>query len=382
MNANPYPSRLEKLREVLQVHQLDGLALNPGPDFKYLTGLNFHLMERPVVLLVPSSGTPALVLPELDSGKLDKLPFAVTDWQYSEDRSSWPVAFKAALQAAELEQANLGMIPRRLRVLELRYLEQAGPEVKFLPAQEALASLRMIKDPEEVAAMEEAVRIAQCALSTTLSVFEAGVTEKEIASKLVQWLLHHGSEPELPFFPIVSFGPNSANPHASPSDRPLTEGDLVLIDWGASVNGYCSDITRTFAFGDLNPELEKIGEFVHLANRAGREAVQPQVPARRIDQAAREVIISAGYREYFTHRTGHGLGLEAHEEPYLAADQETLLLPGMTFTVEPGIYLPGRGGVRIEDDLLVTEQGVRSLSTLPREVLRLDAEDPFGVERC
>lgn len=382
MTANRYQSRLKKLREVLQVHRLDGVALNPGPDFFYFTGMNFHLMERPVVLLIPSSGSPVLILPELDSGKMEKLPFSVKDVQYGEDRSTWPDAFRKALQAASLTHADLGIIPRRLRVLELRYLEEAAPEINPLSAQKALASLRMIKDEEEIAAMSEAARIAQCALGTTLSAFQAGVTEKEISSKLVQWLLHHGSEPELPFYPIVSFGPNTANPHAAPTARPLMDGDLVLIDWGASVNGYCSDITRTFAFGDLSPELDKIGEFVYQANQAGRGRIRPQAQAGSIDQAARDVITAAGYGEYFTHRTGHGLGLEAHEEPYLAAGQETLLLPGMTFTVEPGIYLPGRGGVRIEDDLVVTEEGVRSLSTLPREILRIDAEDPFEVERC
>lgn len=382
MSENRSQRRLALLRKALEVHKLDGVALNPGPDLFYLTGVNYHLMERPVVLLIPTGGRPALILPELESSTLNSMPFPVDDFQYSENRSSWGGVFRKALQSVSLSSGVVGIIPRRLRVLELRYLEEAAPQLLLQPAQEILASLRMIKDAEEIALMAEAARIAECALRTTLSAFQVGVTEKEIASKLVQWLLHHGSEPELPFFPIVSFGPNTANPHASPSDRPLNDGDLVLIDWGARVDGYCSDITRTFAFGDLNPELEKIGEFVHRANQAGRRAAGPDQKAHAIDRAAREVINSAGYGKYFTHRTGHGLGLEAHEEPYLAADQNTSLKPGMTFTVEPGIYLPGRGGVRIEDDLLITENGSRSLSTLPREILRLDEEDPFEVERC
>ena len=266
-------------------------------------------------------------------------------------------------------------------MLELRYLENAAPQAEFVNAQEVVSRLRMIKDQEEIGAMEEANRIARCALQTTLSAIKPGVTEKEIASKLVQWLLYHGSEPQLPFFPIVAFGPNSANPHAQPTDRKLKEGELILIDWGANYRGYFSDITRTFSFGDLNPELDKVVEFVQEANAAGREAVQAGIQAARVDQKAREVIQKAGYGDYFMHRTGHGLGLEAHEEPYIAADEHRELAPGMTFTVEPGIYLPGRGGVRIEDNVVVTESGNRCLTNLPRELVRLDGQDPYEVPR-
>jgi Xaa-Pro aminopeptidase len=172
----------------------------------------------------------------------------------------------------------------------------------------------------------------------------------------------------LSFSPIVSGGPNSANPHASPSDRKIQRGDLLVIDWGAMTDGYISDLTRTFAVGKVDPEYEKIHRIVQEANQAGREASKPGVPCANVDKAARFVIDKAGYGRYFTHRTGHGIGMEGHEEPYIRADNHKLLEPGMTYTVEPGIYLPDRNGVRIEDNVLISDTGMDCLSRLPRDI--------------
>jgi Xaa-Pro dipeptidase len=189
---------------------------------------------------------------------------------------------------------------------------------------------------------------------------------------LVIQLLQHGSSSHFPFAPIVSGGPNSANPHATPSDRALAPGDLLVIDWGANVDGYFSDITRTFAIGDVDSELVRIAQLVIDANASGRTAARAGIPAAQVDEAARNIIAEAGYGEYFTHRTGHGLGLEVHEEPYIRSDNQQLLEVGMTFTIEPGIYLPGRGGVRFEDNIVVTPNGIESLTNLPRELITLE----------
>jgi Xaa-Pro dipeptidase len=202
-------------------------------------------------------------------------------------------------------------------------------------------------------------------------VVRPGISERAIASELTLQLLRHGSDSEFPFAPIVSGGPNSANPHASPSERPLQTGDLLVIDWGAIYNGYISDLTRTFAIGQVDEEYRRIHEIVQQANGAGRQAGGPGVPCEVVDQAARRVIEQAGYGVYFTHRTGHGIGMEGHEHPYIRAGNTDALRPGMTYTVEPGIYLPGRNGVRIEDNMLVTEAGVETLSDLPRELITL-----------
>jgi len=235
--------------------------------------------------------------------------------------------------------------------------------------------MRMIKGDNEITLMEEAVRIAECALSSIIPRIKTGMTEKELAANLVNRLFFEGSDPELPFFPIVSFGENTANPHASPTNRSLKEGDLVLIDWGASHQGYFSDITRIFIMGDADPEQEQIAQFVLEANTAGRQAVKPGIPTSEVDRAARQVIDQAGYGEFFIHRTGHGLGRESHEEPYISQFDQTILEPGMTFTIEPGIYLPGRGGVRIEDNVMVTKDGCRSLTDMQRELSQLFIED-------
>jgi Xaa-Pro dipeptidase len=176
----------------------------------------------------------------------------------------------------------------------------------------------------------------------------------------------------MPFTPIVSGGPNSANPHAVPTQRRLQAGDLLVIDWGASWEGYFSDLTRTFAIGEPEPELWGVARTVLEANLAGRAAAMPGVPASAVDTAARAVIEGAGYGPYFTHRTGHGLGMDSHEEPYIRGDNDQLLTPGMTFTVEPGIYLPERNGVRIEDNVAISTDGCDTLSSLPRELIVLD----------
>ncbi|NJN44909.1 MAG: aminopeptidase P family protein, partial [Anaerolineae bacterium] len=260
---------------------------------------------------------------------------------------------------------------RRMRVLELQYLEEASANTRFIPAEDTFAALRMYKDAAEAEIMRRAADVAQKALVSTLPFVKIGMTEKELAGELVVQLLRQGSSPAIPFSPIVSFGPNTANPHASPTSRKLAEGDLLLIDWGAAVDDYYSDITRTFAVGEVKPEYAKIAQIVREANEAGRAAGKPGVPCSAVDKAARDVIEKAGYGKYFTHRTGHGLGMEGHEEPYMRGDNDQLLESGMVFTVEPGIYLPGRGGVRIEDDVMVTENGIESFTDLPRELTRV-----------
>ncbi len=216
--------------------------------------------------------------------------------------------------------------------------------------------------------MRIAARLAQEALGATLKEIKIGMSERQLANILTIQLLQAGCDPQFPFSPIVAAGENSANPHATPTERPIQPGDLLIIDWGAAYHGYVSDITRTFAIGNLKKEFQRIAEAVLEANAAGRQLARPGIPAQEIDRASRGVIERAGFGSYFTHRTGHGLGMEGHEAPYIREGNTQLLEPGMTFTIEPGIYLPSLGGIRIEDDVLITEDGSESLTNLPREV--------------
>jgi len=328
-------------------------------------------MERPVVLLFAKDQVPAIVLPELELQKVASLPYELQVFPYPENPSEWDSAFRKATQALGLTQSGgkrIGVEPRQLRLLEFRYVKAGAPEADYPDASDVLSALRLRKDQAEVEAMRRAVKIAQDALEATIPLIKTGMTEKELSSELVVQLLKQGSEPEMPFAPIVSGGPNAANPHASPSDRKLQAGDLLVVDWGATYDGYISDLTRTFAVGAVDDEYKKIHKIVQDANAAGRAAGMPGVPCANVDKAARDVIESAGYGMYFTHRTGHGIGMEGHEEPYMRGDNMQLLEPGMAYTVEPGIYLPNRNGVRIEDNVVITETGADVLSDMPREI--------------
>jgi Xaa-Pro dipeptidase len=367
MSTHPF----DRLMDTARAAGLDAMALNPGPSLMYLTGLPFHLMERPTVLLMRPGEKPVLVLPELEATKLQASTIPMHGITYGDNPATWQRAFNLAAERLGLDGKKVGVEPARLRVLELRFLEAAAPSARFVSAEQIVANMRMCKNSHEIETMRAAVHIAQKALLETLPAIKIGKSEKEIANDLVLNLLRAGSDPELPFFPIVSAGVNSANPHASPSNRRLQAGDLLVIDWGAALRGYFSDLTRTFAVGEVEDEYRLIHQLVLQANSAGRIAGRAGIRAGDVDAAARSVIVAAGYGAYFTHRTGHGLGMEEHEPPYMYAENELMLAPGMTYTVEPGIYLPGRGGARIEDNIVVTANGCESLSDLPRELVRV-----------
>ena len=367
MPINPLVARQARLEDALTQAGMSALALNPSPSLKYLSGLSFHLSERPVLALFSPGQPPVLVIPALEALKTANLPFQAQVFLYGEDPAEWQGVFSQAVQAARLN-GRVGVEPNWLRFLEQRLIENSAAQFQLLSAEQIIAGLRMQKDPDELAAMRKAVDIAQTALENTLPQIHTGMSEGEIAAELTLQLLRSGSDPTMPFSPIVSAGPNSANPHASPSARRLAQGDLLVIDWGANYQGYCSDLTRTFTVGDVDDEYRRIAEIVLQANIAGREIARPGIAAGEVDQAARAVIEASGYGAYFTHRTGHGLGLEGHEPPYMRAGNAMILQPGMTFTVEPGIYLPERNGVRIEDNVVITDQGAETLSTLPRQL--------------
>ncbi len=360
--------RLSRLAQLMRDEALDGLAVIPGPNLFYLTGQSFHLMERPVVALFPIDAEPVMVLPAFERSKGQAIPYPIRLFTYDESDASRRPAFEAAIHHASLGKRRLGIEPLRLRFLEFSLLTEASPDTCLVAAGEVLARLRQTKDEAEVQAMRRAVQIAEEALERTLPLIRRGMTERELAAELVVQMLRAGSDTELPFPPIVASGPNSALPHAVPTNRALQAGDFLILDWGATYQGYISDLTRTFFLPPLDAELAAVHQIVLQANQAGRNAVQPGATAGAIDLAARRVIEVAGFGPAFSHRTGHGIGLEAHEPPYIRQDNSLALDPGMTFTIEPGIYLEDRGGVRIEDDVLVTQEGSASLSDALRDL--------------
>jgi Xaa-Pro dipeptidase len=362
-------SRLDRLYRALEIAGLPALALVPGPNLRYLTGLAMHPSER-LTLAVLRQGRGVLVLPALEvprareflSIDLELLPW--TDEQGPED------ALQKLRGLLALSGERIGVEERAMRLLEWNALQRAFPLRLAEPADAILAELRMTKDGAELDAMRRAARALERGLEATLERLRPGMTERQVA-RAWQWATAELGVDGVGEEPIVVAGPRGASPHNVPSDRPIGHGELVTLDWVVSVNGYYADITRTVAVGEPGPERRRIYELVLQANEAGRAAVRPGVPAEAVDQAARAVIAAGGYGPYFLHRTGHGLGLEVHEPPYIVKGNALPLAAGMTFTVEPGIYVEGLGGVRIEDDVVVTEAGGEGLTTMGRELVVL-----------
>jgi Xaa-Pro dipeptidase len=323
------------------------------------------MSERPIVAFFPARGRPAVLLPELERGRAaDMAGEGVDFYPYSDEAGSGP-AFARTAVGLGLEGKRVAVEDLHMRVLELRALQGAAPGAAFVSLTETLPGLRVIKDGGEIEAIRAAIAITEQALHALPTWLRMGLTERQIAERLTREILSAGADGVA--FMIVVSGPNGADPHAGPSDRPLQPGDLMTIDCGAVLDGYIADITRTWAVGRVAGELREVYEVVRQANIAGRAAVRPGVTAQEVDRAARKVIRDAGYGRFFIHRTGHGLGIETHEPPYIVEGNEQLLEPGMVFTVEPGVYLPGVGGVRIEDDIVVTHDGAESLTSFPRE---------------
>ena len=362
--------RLEQLRSLMADNGLDGIALVPGPNMLYFSGISSHVSERPIILFLPVAGEPAIIIPTLeamkarDAGISEKRIFG---WN---DQEGYKAAFQQVVTDLQLASWTLGVETLYMRVLEYELLQQFAPGVHIIHAEPSIYALRAIKDRTEIAAMEKAVMIAENAITALLPKIKIGMSEKQVAALLTQELLSGGAE-ALAFGPIVASGPNSASPHAWPTDRPLQDGDLLVVDWGVTIDGYPSDITRTFAVGEIDDELKQIYDTVKLANKMGKQAAKPGATGQDVDRAARKVIDDAGYGEQFFHRTGHGLGLEGHEVPNMVEGNLEPLIPGNVFTVEPGIYLSGRGGVRIEDDIVVTQDGCLSLTTFTRDLISI-----------
>jgi Xaa-Pro dipeptidase len=369
MNAT-YQSRLDRLFRAQQEQQLDLLAIVPGANLRYLTGLEMHPSERVTLALFPIMGAAAFVLPELEAPRAQaNLAIEASFYTYT-DVEGPSAAFRHASADLGLASKAIGVEHLRMRVLELRLLEEYASDASFVDGEPLLSQLRMRKDEEEIAAMRRAAAVNEDCFRQVQAQITRGVTEQELAATWQKAALD-GAGDDLPEAPIVASGLNGASPHTMATSKTVQSGELVTIDGFLRVEGYYSDITRTYAVGEIDEELQRIYSVVQESNSAGREIIKPGIQAQEVDRAARQVIEDAGYGQYFVHRTGHGLGLEIHEPPYMVEGNELILEPGMTFTVEPGIYVPGTGGVRIEDNLLVTQYGCESLTTLPRGLIRV-----------
>jgi len=362
--------RIDRLTQQILANGLDGIALMPGPNLVYLSGIHSHVSERPILLFMPVDDTPAIIIPELEAAKAENAGIPnerIFRWSDDEGYAS---AFQMACAQIELADYLLGVEALNMRVLELGLLQRYAPGISIVHVEPLMSALRSVKDGRELTAMAHAVDVAESAMEKLIPRIRVGQSEKQIAAMLREELFEAGAD-ALAFNPIVSAGPNSASPHAVPTDRPLQQGDLLVVDWGAIVDDYPSDITRTFAVGRIDPELLRIYEIVKQANEAALKASKPGVSGRELDRVARQIIEDAGYGEMFIHRTGHGLGLEIHEPPYIMESNTEPLQTGNVFTIEPGIYMKGRGGVRIEDNIVITSEGFDCLTSLSKDLIQV-----------
>lgn len=350
----------------MRAHEFDVIALIPGANLRYLTGGVHYVMERPILWFLPLDRQPVAVIPKLEIPLFERHSVAAEIFSWT-DREGYDKAFHAAFATLDLAGKTIGVEGLRLRYFEGEIVRRFAPDATIVQADDALAELRMIKDADEIAAIRRAIAISEQALAQTLASVKVGMSEREIAADLESRIQALGVD-GLAFKTILHSGGNTALPHMGPLDYRIQPGDPLLVDFGATYNGYCADITRTVFFGEPDPAFRQFYEVVRAANAAGRAAVRPGETAGSVDRAAQAVLIDAGYEHLIRHRTGHGLGLESHEHPYIVDGNQRLLEPGMVVTIEPGIYEMERIGVRIEDDVLVTDDGAESLTSFPRDV--------------
>jgi Xaa-Pro aminopeptidase len=351
-------TRIERAAAAAAEAGLAGLLAAPGPDLLYLTGYTpTAVTERLTLLVVAAGRDPVLVLPGFERADAEDADVEFLEWSDGED----PYAAAASL----LEPGGRYAISDACWALHVLALQDAAPNAAFASMTAALPLLRAVKDADELARMAAAGAAADATFADILRVPFAGRREVDVAADLARLLVEHGHASA--DFTIVGSGPNGANPHHGAGERVIAAGDAVVLDFGGTFDGYGSDTTRTVHVGEPSEEHLRVHEVVRAAQQAGFEAVRPGAACQDVDRAARAVIEEAGYGKLFTHRTGHGIGVTVHEPPYIVEGETQPLVPGMCFSIEPGIYVPGEFGVRIEDIVAVTEAGGRRLNDSPRE---------------
>ncbi|MEO8556552.1 MAG: Xaa-Pro peptidase family protein [Actinomycetota bacterium] len=362
-------ARMEGARNGLLASGFDALLVTPGADLRYLTGYDALPLERLTCLVVPARGEPSLVVPALEelaaqASPVSGLGVRIVPWQESEDAVALVSSLLGDNIAISAPTVALDDHMWAEKVLKLR---AAMPHAHQVVAGPLLQQLRMRKSTAEVQALRSAGEAIDRVHARMAEWLRAGRTEREVGRDIADAIISEGHVQV--DFVIVASGPNGASPHAEVSDRVLEAGDTVVVDIGGTTEaGYCSDETRTYSLGTPPAEVSDYFAVLLRAQLAACEHARPGVSAESVDAAARDIIAAAGYGEAFLHRTGHGIGLETHEEPYIVAGNSTVLEPGMAFSIEPGIYLPGRHGARIEDIVAITETGCERLNQRPREL--------------
>ncbi len=359
-----YAERLERARARMRALGVDVLLLSTGADLPYLTGYEAMPLERLTMLVVPADADAVLVIPTLEAPRVVEQPgaFELFTWDETDD----PIEIVAGLVVGVAPDAASAAIGDHTWARFVLDLQHALPDVSFRRATDVTGPLRVVKDAAEIGALRAAAAVVDDVARTMRERPFAGRSELEVHRELVERMLEGGHERAN--FAIVAAGENAASPHHDPSDRMIVDGDVVLCDFGGTMHGYCSDITRMFVVGDVDPEVRDAYDVLVAAQEAGVRAATVGTPCETVDAAARAVIADAGYGDFFVHRTGHGIGTEAHEDPYVVSGNATPLVAGHAFSVEPGIYLPGRFGLRLEDIVIATDAGPERLNHAARDL--------------
>jgi len=358
-------TRLAAYADIARDLGVDAVGLVPGPNFTRAVQHVFMSHERPFLLVIPANGAPAALVPNLELRSWDLVGFdgAVFDWR---DQDGYDAAFAAL--TAHLGIASLAVEGQIMRVFVHHALKKAQPDLRIVDGEAAISGLRVIKTADDIEAMKAAIAISERALDRTIASVRLGQTETEIEQVLIQALFAEGAEDQA-FHPIVAAGDGSARPHArARPDYAVKAGDALLIDFGARKHGFAADITRTFFLDHVSDEGRAVYDTVLRANRKGHEITRAGVTAHQIDDAVTGVLEASPFADRIRTKTGHGLGRDVHEAPYIMRGNHIALQAGTVYTNEPGLYQIDNFGVRIEDDILVTEDGCVSLTEFPTEL--------------
>jgi Xaa-Pro dipeptidase len=361
-----YAKRVENVQKIMQREGYDYLILAPSANMLYFSGMKTSPDERLQILLIPASGQPSGVFPEMYREKLDKVlsnRFSILTWDDTKDSSQ---VLKKLLGE---EKPTRIAIDDTLWSSHLIAMMPVFDGCSFYPVSRVAGTLRQFKDANEIETLKKAGEIADQVMEKVRNIIRPGMSEKELSI----FIETHYKElaDDISFKPIIASGPNGASPHHSTGERAFQLGDFIVVDCGGLVSGYCSDITRTFCLGKADNEMKQVYQAVQDANQAAFEAITRGCTCEEADVAARSVITNAGYGPNFIHRTGHGIGLDVHEAPYLVAGNSEEIVPGMVFSIEPGVYLPGKFGVRIEDIVAMTDQGPIRLNNFARNLIEI-----------
>jgi len=366
LGPDVFARRIERVQQELKTQKLDLLVVEPSTNFQYFAGYNPGRSERLILLMIPADGASVVVCPSFEVERL-KRNSVITDvrgWEEQED--PWRVVRGAGSQLKPAHRQGVAGVEPSTSYQSYIGLTNALGGWKLVNGGVATERLRIIKSPEEIALIRRAIAATEASIAATFTQLAVGMTEQNVAELLSREMASRGS----PGGGLVQFGPSSALPHGGPSAGKLERETVVLIDAGSRIEGYTSDITRTIWFGDAPaPEFKKVFNLLHDAQSAAMQAGRPlTTQCQEMDRLARKVITDGGYGQFFTHRLGHGMGMDGHEPPYLVEGNQTRLEPGMVFTIEPGIYQLGKFGVRIEDDCVMGENGVEVLSHRPAKL--------------